>query len=186
MDPEFPRLYSLRGYRYCDLLLDLDRYAEVRERAVNTLEWNDCAANSLLDIALDHLSLGRAELLAYEADRSGDLAEASTLNQAVDGLRKAGTIDHIPRGLLARAAYFRVAEQYGRARRDLDEAMRIATRSGMRLFECDAHLEYARLELAQGDREAARSHLTRAEELVAATGYHRRDKDLAELKAALG
>ena len=27
--------------------------------------------------------------------------------------------------------------------------MRIATRSGMRLLECDAHLEYARVELAQ-------------------------------------
>ena len=63
--------------------------------------------------------------------------------------------------------------------------MRIATRSGMRLHECDAHLEYARLELAQGNREAARTHLARAEELVAATGYHRRDKDLEELKAAL-
>ena len=63
--------------------------------------------------------------------------------------------------------------------------MRIATRSGMRLHECDAHLEYGRLELAQGNREAARTHLIHAAELVAATGYHRRDKDLEELKAAV-
>ena len=56
----------------------------------------------------------------------------------------------------------------------------------MRLFECDAHLESARLELAQGNPAAARTHLTRAEELVAATGYHRRNKELEELKAALG
>lgn len=98
-------------------------------------------------------------------------------------------MDDLPRGLLARAAYFRVGaipERLARAQRDLEEAMRIATRSGMRLFECDAHLEYARLELAQGNRDAVRPHLTRAAELVAATGYHRRDKEVEELKAALG
>ncbi len=31
--PQYPRLYSLRGYRYCDLLLAQGRAAEVRERA---------------------------------------------------------------------------------------------------------------------------------------------------------
>ena len=94
--PEYPRLYSLRGYRYCDLLLDLGRHAEVRDRATQTLRVGSQRRNSLLDIALDHLSLGRAELLAYEADGSGDLAEAENhLNQAVDGLRKAGTIHHL-------------------------------------------------------------------------------------------
>ena len=37
--PEYPRLYSLWGYLYCDLLLDLGRHAEVRDRAAQTLEW---------------------------------------------------------------------------------------------------------------------------------------------------
>jgi MalT-like TPR region len=108
------------------------------------------------------------------------------LNQAVDGLRKAGDIQHVPSGLLARAAFFRVTKRFDRAQRDLDEAMRIASRSSMRLHECDAHLEFARLELARGNHEAARMHLSRAEELVAATGYHRRDREVDELKAALG
>ena len=31
--PQYPRLYSLQGYRYCDLLLAQGRAAEVRERA---------------------------------------------------------------------------------------------------------------------------------------------------------
>jgi hypothetical protein len=35
------------------------------------------------------------------------------------------------------------------ARCDLGEAMRIAKRSEMRLFQCDAHLEYARLALGR-------------------------------------
>jgi hypothetical protein len=64
--------------------------------------------------------------------------------------------------------------------------MRIAKRSGMRLRECDAHLEFSRLELAQGNREAARPHLGHAEKLVVETGYRRRNKELAELTAALG
>jgi tetratricopeptide (TPR) repeat protein len=184
--PAYPRLYSFSGYRYCDLLLDLGRAAEVRDRAQQTLEWATEAGAGLLTIALDHLSLGRAEFVAHEADGSGDLAEAEgQLNQAVDGLRSAGTIHNLPWGLLARVGYFRITKQFDRARRDLREAMRIATRSGMRLHECDAHLEYARLELAQRNRETARPHFTDAEKLVATTGYHRRDRDLDELRAAL-
>ncbi|HWN43295.1 MAG TPA: hypothetical protein VNW71_13800, partial [Thermoanaerobaculia bacterium] len=77
----YPRLISLAGYRYCDLLLSrgepedgsvADSLAEhpdasrrfreacreVQERAEQTLKW----LYSLLDIALDHLSLGRAHL----------------------------------------------------------------------------------------------------------------------------
>jgi tetratricopeptide (TPR) repeat protein len=147
-DRGYPPLYGSEGYWYRDLLLDFGRHAEVRDRAEQTLEWGTGAGLGLLAIALDHLSLGRAELLAYETDGSGDLAEAEThLNRAVDALRKAGTIDQLPRGLLARAACFRITavpESFARAQRELDEVFRIATRSGMRLFECDAHLEYAR------------------------------------------
>jgi tetratricopeptide (TPR) repeat protein len=190
VQPGSARLYSVYGYRYCDLLLDFGRHAEVRDRAGYALQLSTGFVGrglSLWDIALDHLSLGRAKLMAYEAKQSGALTEVKEhLNQAVDGFRKAGVQEFIPCGLLARVAYFQVTKQYDYARRDLAEVMRIATRSSMLLFECDAHLEYARLELAQSNREAARSHLARAEELVAATGYHRRDKDLAELKAAFG
>jgi tetratricopeptide (TPR) repeat protein len=184
--PSYPRLYSLQGYQYCDLLLDLGQYAEVRERACYAIEI--ARQNSwLLDIALDHLSLGRAELVAQEADGSGDPAEVERqLNQAVDGVRKANRIDHLPLGLLGRAAYSRVAGEFDRARRDLDEVMRIATRSGMRLFECDAHLELARLALAEGDPAAARPHLGRAAALVQETGYHRRDDEVKKLRDQLG
>ncbi len=64
--------------------------------------------------------------------------------------------------------------------------MRIATRSGMRLHECDAHLEYARLALAEGRPDAARVNLKSAEALVSECGYHRRDGEVAELKEELG
>lgn len=72
---EYPWLASVPGFRYCDLLLDFGRHAEVRDRATYAIKFAR-RNNWLLDIALDQLSLGRAELLAHEIDGSGDLAEA--------------------------------------------------------------------------------------------------------------
>jgi len=178
--PTLPRLYSIQGYNYCDLLLTLGQAETVRGRALQFFEWR-VSGDSLLDIALDHLSLGRA------AQALGDWDEAHTrLGQAVDGLREAGQIDHLPCGLLARAAFFRETEAYVLARKDLDEVERIAARSGMRLFQCDAHLEYARLEIEEGQRGKAREHLERAAKLVEDCGYHRRDGEVAALKEELG
>jgi tetratricopeptide (TPR) repeat protein len=148
--PQYPILYSLRGHQYCDLLLDQGRAAEVLRRASQTLliaernRW-------LLAIGLDHLSLGRAH-------PAGSAEAAHHLDQAVEFLRRAGQLDDLPRGLLARGTPH-----------DLDEAFRIATRSGMRLYLADYHL--------------ARGNLAEAEALINPTGYHRRDRELAALRA---
>jgi tetratricopeptide (TPR) repeat protein len=177
--PRYPQLYSVRGYHYCDLLLAQGRAAEVRERAEYALNISK-EHGDLLSIALDHLSLGRAGLAL--SDRGEARVE---LDQAVDGLRKAGMMDQLTRGLLARAALFRATGEFLTARRDLDEAMRIARRSEMRLFQCDAHLEYARLALAGGDRETAGDELAKAKRLVGETGYGRRRPEVEVLKAKL-
>ena len=55
----------------------------------------------------------------------------------------------------------------------------------MRLHEADAHLEYARLHLAEGDGEAARASLANARKIVDETGYRRRDGAVAELESRL-
>ena len=80
--PQYPRLYSLRGYQYCDLLLSRaepedgaglaglaanpeparrfrEACREVRERGTTALEWAIRESRDLLSPALDHLSLGR-------------------------------------------------------------------------------------------------------------------------------
>src|ERR1017187_8571634 len=57
--PEYPILYSVQGYRYCDLLLGQGQTAEVLRRASQTLLLAE-RGNWLLDIGLDHISLGRA------------------------------------------------------------------------------------------------------------------------------
>ncbi len=215
---EYPRLYSLQGYQYCDLLLShgepeggsgLEGLAavpeearrfrqacrEVQERAGQTLEWA-VQHLGLLDIALDHLSLGLSHLgLALTATgpaTPGEEAEAAFakagehLNRAVEELRQAGQEDYLPRGLLARAAFRRLRGDLAGAAADLAEAVEIAERGGMRLHLCDAHLEGARLALRQGDPEAARLHVAQARELVAATGYQRREREVAWLAGRLG
>jgi tetratricopeptide (TPR) repeat protein/anti-sigma regulatory factor (Ser/Thr protein kinase) len=183
--PAYPLLDSLWGFRYCDLLLDEGRDAEVRERAERMLSWEQ--EDYPLDTSLDHLSLGRSSLLAVQRRTGGDLDEtASHLQRAVDGLRRAGMQDMLPLGLLARAALHTHTRAFADARRDLDEALALATRCGVRLHEADAHLAFARLALAEGDRPAARAHLDKARAIIDATGYHRRDGELAELDAACG
>ena len=149
--PEYPVLYSFSGYRYCDMLLDQGKRAEVLLRASQSLSWQ---RGRLLDIGLDHLLLGRAH-------PAGSAEAAHHLEQAVDFLRRAGTLDQLPRGLLARATPH-----------DLDEVFRTATRSGMRLFLADYHL--------------ACGNLAEAEALIDETGYHRRDRELADLRAKVG
>jgi tetratricopeptide (TPR) repeat protein len=171
-----PLLISLYGYCYCDLLLALDRPGPVCTRAKQTLQLQA----SLLGIALDHLSLGRAAQALEEKDEA-----MAQLDQAVDGLREAGQIQELPRGLLARAALFREIGEPDLARGDLDEARRIAKHSEMRLFQCDAHLEYARLALAKGEKEKARGHVGEARRLVEETGYGRRRPEVEALEAEL-
>ena len=103
----------------------------------------------------------------------------------MEALRDASMIHVLPKGLLARAISYRKMGDYKNSRHDLAEAMRIAKRCGMRLHECDAHLEYARLALAEGNPDAALPHFQSANTLVDECGYHRRDGELLELKQKL-
>jgi tetratricopeptide (TPR) repeat protein len=176
--PQYPVLYSVQGYRYCDLLLERGESAEVLRRGKLMFEWR-LASDSLLTIALEHLSLGRAR-------PAGSAEAAENLEQAVSGLRRAGDLDQLPRGLLARAAHFRHTHKFEKAQHDLDEVRVLATRCGMRLFLTDYHLEQARLLLAQGKPAAdARPHYEAAKKLIEDTGYHRRDPELADLEKQL-
>ncbi len=183
--PEYPLLSSLQGFYYCDLLLDQGRAADVRERA-NPRPEVATRKQSLLGTALDRLSLGRAHLVGIQHGTSGDLDVATShIKQAVDGLRRAGHQDDLPLGLLARAALHIHTRVFADARSDLDEAYALATHCGFRLHEADAHLGYARLAIAERQATAAREHLEKARRIVDATGYHRRDEEIAQLQQDL-
>jgi tetratricopeptide (TPR) repeat protein len=202
--PEYPRLYSVQGYQYCDLLLSrgepesgsvLDGLAaepeaagrlreacrEVRERAEQTLEWI-APMNWLLDIALDHLSLGRAHLGLALTSPEADFAKAAEhLDHAVEGLRRAGYEEVVARGLLSRCALRRLRGDLAGAKADVSESLEIAERGSMRLPECDAHLEWARLCRQLGDRDGQQEHVARARKLVEETGYGRRGREVEAL-----
>jgi tetratricopeptide (TPR) repeat protein len=183
--PVYPFLYSVAGFRYCDLLLSQGKYQEVLTRAEQTIEIAR-RNNWLLDIALDYLSLGRAHLLQALQEGSQDFTQAAEhLNQAVDGLRQSGNQDDVPRGLLARAELYRVQGEFDRAQHDIEEAMTIAERGEMGLHQADCHLEYARLYLAMKDADRTLEHLAIAREMIEQMGYHRRDREVEELEAML-
>ncbi len=184
-EPQDPLLYSLRGFRYCDLLLGQGKYREVQDRASQALT-RAKKERLLRDVGLHHLSLGRAHLLQAVQEPRGDYSHAAThLDEAVKGLRQAGTQDHLPRGLLARAELHRIRRDFDHARRDLDEAMTIATRGGMRLHQADCRLECARLHLAMGDKAKALESFTTARAMITEMGYHRRDPEVAALETQL-
>lgn len=227
--PNYPLLYSVQGFKYCDLLLTaperaawqivlgsargpraesgdspdsssphssspekleeqgfpraaengtraacaplIDSCRAVSQRAAQMLKWVT-TQDWLLDIALDHLTLGRAALYAAilsarssrgnEAQTSNSalhtphsafdqslLTSAATeLDAAVDGLRRAGEQIWLTAGLLTRGwLRFLTGAHTGpeSAQEDLDEAWEIAERGPMRLFMADIHLHRARL-----------------------------------------
>jgi tetratricopeptide (TPR) repeat protein len=180
--PGYPFLYSLWGYRYCDLLLSQGRFEEVLERAEKTLHWAKQQGGLLLDEALDNLTLGRAWVQKTVHEKSGDFSTAlDYLDRAVKGLREAGTTDHLPRGLLARAECHRLSGQSAKARQDLDEAREIAASGDMKLFLVDYHLEAGRLRRAEGQEEDAVRHFKKAKEMIKETGYRRRDIEVTKV-----
>jgi tetratricopeptide (TPR) repeat protein len=214
----YPLLYTLAGFRYCDLLLavtergawrrmlqsspipqpssSLEPCRAVSERAARTLNWARQNNVSLLGIALDHLTLGRATLYAavlegLALDQLGPCRES--LQRAVDGLRRAGQKDYLPRGLLTRAwLRFLTGVPTGpeSAQSDLDEAFEIAGRGPMPLHMADIHLHRARLFGLSKDRPTSypwtspRDDLAEARRLIEKHGYWRRKEELEDAEAA--
>jgi hypothetical protein len=183
--PGYKYLFAVWGLRYCNLLLDLGAYEEVLNRAKQSFKAAE-ASGTLLDIALENLSLGRAHLLQSQREPNHPFTESLTyLNRAVDGLRQAGQQIILPIGLLARAEFYRITSALEKGQKDLDEAFAIATRGGMGLHQADCHLEYARFYSAKNDKAKAREHWEVAKKKVEEMGYHRRDQEVEELEKQL-
>ena len=141
--PEYPFLYSLQGYQFCDLLLgrDPNNYQEVMERANQGMKAAKEFGFSLLTFALGDLTLGRAWTIKAEKEGTRDFHRAMDyLDRAVEGLREAQRSDYLPRALLARAACFRLQENVSRAWEDLNEAKEIAELGEMKRHLVDYHI----------------------------------------------
>ncbi len=164
---------------------------EVSERAARTLQGGS-SWYYLLDVALDHLTLARAALYSAvlaEAKPGEDCRQS--LRDALDGLRRAGTQHHLPRGLLTRAWLRRLDGEFCGAQEDLDEAFEIAERGPMPLHLADIHLHRARLFGAGANRppaypwDSAAADLAEARRLIVKHGYLRRKEELEDAEAAI-
>jgi hypothetical protein len=220
--PQYPLLYSVQGFQYCDVLLaEAEReagntqgeakqealfatYHAVSERAAQTLKIAE-RNHWLLDIALDHLTLGRAALYAAILESRGrreesaplppashpGLASAATeIDHAVSGLRRAGQQQYLPLGLLTRAwlrSLTGPATGPDSAKSDLDEAWEIAERGPMPLHLADIHLYRARLFLHAKPYpwQSPQHDLAEARHLIVKHGYLRRKGELEDAESAL-
>jgi tetratricopeptide (TPR) repeat protein len=227
-----PLLFMMWGFYYCDLLLTegeraawqrvLERCSNhdalqscraVTERAAQTLKWaKQSHEASLLDIALDHLTLGRAALYAAILEQSAIPNPQSAIESAVSGLRRAGQSDELPKALLTRAwqrsltgALTSAQAGPDSAQSDLDEAWEIAARGPMPLFMADIHLYRARLfgvrsaergmrnedapypwdKHPDGSPRGPKDDLAEARRLIFKHGYLRRKEELEDAEAAL-
>lgn len=227
--PNYPLIYSINGFQYCDWLLGVANRAawqqvlrdagsepmdslmereqdplsschDVAQRAATTLEWGDIAYyQDVLSMALDHLTLARAALNRTILEKSEVTYSRSAIEDAVSGLRRAGTQHWIPAGLLT-SAWLRFLEGKhigpDSAYENLNEAWEIAERGPMRLHMADIHLYRARLfhavkpypwnKFPDGrEGRGPKDDLDAAEKLITDCGYHRRDEELADAKLAI-
>jgi tetratricopeptide (TPR) repeat protein len=221
LEPRILYLYSLQGYRYCEWLLEKGELMAVCDRADASILISR-RNNWLLDIALDTLALGRARLglllLNVSQRRPPGItcnecfATRASLNEAVNGLRAADNLSHVPGGFLARSTFHRSVGDWNGATFDLNEVEEVAKPGPMRLFLCDMAFERARLAFAKIEafaplngliddsrpkpvaldaaeakslKEEAAAQLAIAADYIKTCGYHRRDEELAELQAVL-
>jgi hypothetical protein len=108
----------------------------------------------------------------------------------VSGLRRAGTQDFLPRGLLTRAWLRSLtgrATGPDSARSDLDEAWEIAERGSMPLHLADIHLYRARLffHAKPYPWQSPEHDLAEARRLIFKHGYLRRKEELEDAESAL-
>jgi tetratricopeptide (TPR) repeat protein len=167
VDAEHFRGYAdVSQYRYwyfcwefdlCELLISQGRYAEAWERVNAALRDIKLTGESLIATSQIHLAVGRVLL---ERGASEDLATASPhIEQAVQGLRKAGHPLYLMDGLLARALLRGRQGNLAAVKAELGAAWDIAERAAMRLAMADILLLRARLLEDRDANEEARQKI---------------------------
>ncbi len=181
--------------------------AEAERRVEKLFEWR-LPSDSILDIALDHLTQARAALYrALLSHNSALRIPHSAFAEALTRLRAANSLDDLPKALLTAAFYHgTLGADPAEAARLLDEAQQIAERGPMPLYLADVHLHRARLasiqssvasnqsSVASGQSAASggafagvdpKAELAKARALIEHHEYWRRREELEDAEAAL-
>jgi len=186
---KYPLLYAFRGYRYCDLLLDIGDVHEIQRRAEKVLEALSVEEIPYFALGISHLFLELACLFLFLRGGTNSYYMAEEhMGKAMEYLSRAGQQVHITRGLLACAELQRIKGCFVDAQHNLDDALEIATRSCMKCLECDTHLEYCRLIFSmkraandtvyENPLVIAGDHLSKAQSIIADIGYRRREPEV--------
>lgn len=210
-----PKPNWTRGFRYNDFLLAIPERAawqctlnafrihhrsslletcrNVSQRALRSIKIAK-SHNWLLDIALGNLILGRSGFFMALLNSKSLAPCHEFIDAAVDGLRRAGYQDDLPRGLLTRAWLGYLEGDTTGSRADLDEAWEIAIIGPMPLFQADIHLYRARLFGGrQGENgrlkpypwESPQMDLAEARRLIEKHGYWRQREELEDAEIAI-
>lgn len=204
-EPESPLVYSTGGFEYCDLLLTEAERAAWRQTRMSGVRSRESLApfhavtsraeqtikiaernHWPLDVALDRLTLGRAAFYLAILAGSDIRKSQSEIESAVVGLRRAGSQEHIPRGLLTSAWLRFLKGDLDGAQTDLDGASEIAELGPMRLHMADIHLYRARLFHGVKPYPWTSPHedLAAARKLIEQCGYWRRKEELEDAEEA--
>jgi len=188
------QLYSLWGYRYCDFLIDQGKAAEAHDRGLwmqqmtkNGLTRQDPENGlGLISVGLEWLVLGRVGLHRLKSRQEVDSASVRAhLDHAIYELRRAGRADFIPLGYISRAAFRRLTGNALGARTDLESALAVIDRSGMKVHKVDYLLELARLESIAARRPHAEHALREARTLIEKIGYEGKMRELDALESEI-
>ncbi len=182
--PANPRLYSVPGFDYTQLLQEQARYGADWRESLERGQYGlaiELRRNHLLSIAMHHCSIGQA--LAALVEPGAEEA----LTQAVETMRRAGKSNHQPKMHLARAHYYREQSRPTAAWQDHAAASGIAQRGRMRTYlaECALLAGDLRLDSTPPDIPNAAKAWAEAELIVRETGYGRRLAELYLLQARL-
>ncbi len=183
--PSLPRLYSLGGYRYCDLLFARGRAAEAVMRADYVLTTTIRGSQTNLDISLGKLGQARAALTAIPSLAAAPRDCADRSARALAALRSANQEAYIVPGLLAHAEVLWRCGDANAASEPLREAETISRRAPMPLFLAQVHLLAARIQFAANHTSHARSHRNEVVALIEKHGYGRGAVELALLNAEI-
>lgn len=201
-EPETPLLYSLWGFRFCDLLLAESECSAWRRslgssnqdfdaQILSDVEHRSTIASAMataqkwvLDLALGNAMLAHVALFRSILGNTVTGDTSTHIEAAVSGFRQAGHANHLPRALLTRSWLRAFTGDFVAARTDLEEAQQISERGPMRLFLADIHLYRARLFFRE-NLEEARAELQKARELIERCGYHRRDEELRDAEKVI-
>ncbi|MFZ1108587.1 MAG: toll/interleukin-1 receptor domain-containing protein [Rhodomicrobium sp.] len=158
--PNLPRLYSLQGYRYCDLLLARGRAAEAAARAAWALNKGQAGGYPLLSIALDTLTQARAALQSRHCEAEGRSNPGAT-DAALDRHGPCGPRDHVGESSP------RDDEGAGRLAELSRQALAALRRANQEAYIVPGLLVHAEALWRRGDAKAANEPLREAETIAA-------------------